>query len=218
MLYKRGLKSPLEITPQSILSAQFPFSIARLIAALHRLPGIGEKSATRLAFHLLRSPEGVARELGEAARELRTGLHYCRTCQNLTEQQLCNICASPKREAGQICVVAEPLDVVALEQAGAWHGVYHVLHGVLDPLAGIGPEQLTIAALITRVAAHPPTEIILALNPSTEGEATALYLARQLAESGVKVSRLARGLPTGAELTYADEVTLAAALAGRREY
>jgi len=198
------------------MSANFPHSVQRLIEAFSRLPGVGEKSAQRLAFHLVRSPDAVSRELGTAAMALKTDLKYCPCCRNITDAELCRVCDDSARDAQQICVVEEPLDVLAFERAGMYRGVYHVLHGALNPLDGIGPEQLTIADLVERVREQPPTEIILAMNPSTEGEATAMYLTRQLAEfESLTISRIARGLPTGSELSYADEVTLGAALSGR---
>jgi len=198
------------------MSAHFPNSIQRLIEAFSRLPGVGEKSAQRLAFHLVRSPDSVSRELGTAATELKENLKYCPRCRNITDEELCRICDDGDRDTQQVCVVEEPLDVLAFERAGVYRGVYHVLHGALNPLDGIGPEQLTIVDLVERVRTQSPEEVILAMNPSTEGEATAMYLTRQLAEFvDIRVSRIARGLPTGSELSYADEVTLGAALSGR---
>lgn len=172
----------------------------------------------RLAFHLVRSPEAKARELGEAALNLKKNLKFCSVCRNISESELCSVCADSNRDQSQICVVEEPLDALAFEQAGVYRGTYHVLQGVLSPLDGIGPEELTIANLLKRAEQSRPTEIILAMNPSTEGEATAMYLAKQLKPFSQKITRIARGLPTGSELTYADEVTLGATLKGRQVY
>lgn len=200
------------------LSEKFPASITRLIDAFAALPGIGEKTATRLAFYLVRSPGNVTRELGEAAANLKIKLQLCPCCRNITDSEKCTVCANSQRDTSQICVVEEALDVLAFEKTGSFKGIYHVLHGVLNPLDGIGPDQLTIENLIDRVRAAPPVEIILAMNPSTEGEATAMYLSKQLQPFNLKITRIARGLPTGSELSYADEVTLAAALRGRQNF
>jgi len=198
----------------------FPVSITRLIDAFAALPGIGEKTATRLVFHLIRSPQNVSRELGDAAQGLKEELKLCEKCKNITTEMRCGICEEDGRDASKICVVEEALDVLAFEKAGVWKGVYHVLHGVLNPLDGVGPESLTIADLIRRVESGGVDEIILAMNPSVEGEATAMYITKQLSEiePKIRITRLARGLPTGSELSYADEVTLSAALQGRREF
>ncbi len=197
---------------------KFPASITRLIDALSALPGIGARTAQRLVFHLVRSPDSVSQELGAAASGLKSNLQFCQICRNITEGEKCAVCIDSRRDQTQICVVAEPLDVLAFEAAGAYHGVYHVLHGVLSPLDGVGPEQLTIADFLKRIESVKPTEIILALSPSVEGEATVMYLSRQLQPFGVKLTRLARGLPTGSEVNYADELTLKAALNGRQEF
>ncbi|MFH1375423.1 MAG: recombination mediator RecR [Patescibacteria group bacterium] len=203
---------------------KFPASITRLIDAFASLPGIGEKSATRLAFHLVRSPESVAKELGEAALGLKGELKLCNKCRNIANSVICSVCEDSRRDSKKICVVEEALDVLAFEKAGVWEGVYHVLHGVLNPLDGIGPEQLTIDDLIARAEKEEPEEIILAMNPSVEGEATAMYITKQIhsaaadKRSKIKITRIARGLPTGSELSYADDVTLGAALKGRREF
>ncbi|MFA6458378.1 MAG: recombination mediator RecR [Patescibacteria group bacterium] len=196
----------------------FPSSISRMIDAFASLPGIGEKTATRLVFHLVRSPENLARELGEAATNLKKDLRLCACCRNIATSEQCEICEDTERDASQICVVEEALDVLAFEKAGAWKGSYHVLHGVLNPLEGIGPESLTIVDLLRRVERGGVTEIILAMNPSVEGEATASYITKQLQPFQIKITRIARGLPTGSELSYADEVTLAAAMKGRRDF
>ena len=196
----------------------FPASISRLIDAFASLPGIGEKTATRLAFHLVRSPESSAYELGEAAQNLKKDLRLCDCCRNIATSERCSICEDDDRDTSKICVVEEALDVLAFEKAGAWQGTYHVLHGVLSPLEGIGPESLTIADLVQRVESGGIEEIILAMNPSVEGEATAAYITKQLQPFQIKITRIARGLPTGSELSYADEITLAAALKGRRDF
>ncbi len=198
--------------------SKFPVSISRLIDAFASLPGIGEKTATRLVFHLVRSPGNSSRELGEAAQNLKEDLCLCERCKNIATSNTCGICEDTERDSQKICVVEEALDVLAFEKAGAWKGSYHVLHGVLNPLDGIGPESLTITDLLKRVESGGVEEIILAMNPSIEGEATAMYITKQLQPFQTKITRLARGLPTGSELSYADEVTLAAALQGRREF
>ena len=189
-----------------------------MIDAFASLPGIGEKTATRLVFHLVRSPENLARELGEAATSLKKDLRLCACCRNIATSEQCEICEDAERDASQICVVEEALDVLAFEKAGAWKGSYHVLHGVLNPLEGIGPESLTIVDLLRRVERGGVAEIILAMNPSVEGEATASYITKQLQPFQIKITRIARGLPTSSELSYADEVTLAAAMKGRRDF
>lgn len=196
------------------MSDKFPPSITRLIDAFRALPGIGEKSATRLAFYLVRNSDNVSRELGEAALNLKQYLQFCPKCRNITDTKICSICADERRDTSVICVVEEPIDVLAFEKSGIHKGVYHVLHGALNPLDGIGPEQLTIENLIQRVQKDKPEEIILAMNPSVEGEATAMYISKQL-PTGLRITRIARGLPTGSELSYADDVTLGAALRGR---
>ena len=197
----------------------FPASIMRLIDAFASLPGIGEKTATRLVFHLIRSPQNISHELGEASTNLKTELKLCENCKNITTSNLCGICEDSTRDISKVCVMEEALDVLAFEKAGVWKGVYHVLHGVLNPLDGIGPESLTISDLVSRVEKGGVEEIILAMNPSLEGEATAMYLTKQLQNfPQVKITRIARGLPTGSELSYADEVTLQAAMTGRREF
>jgi recombination protein RecR len=191
--------------------------VRRLIEALQRLPGIGPKTASRLAFYLLRAPATEVQELATAIAELRSRIVYCRRCQNLADSDPCAICSDPARDPHLVCVVEEPLDVVAIERTGVFHGLYHVLHGVINPVAGIGPEDLRIGALLDRLGSEAITEVLIATNPTMEGEATALYLARLLRPRGVRVTRLARGLPVGGDLEYADEITLSRALEGRRE-
>ncbi len=191
--------------------------IQRLIDSLVQLPGIGPKSASRLAFHLLRTPTDQVQELANAIGELKANIVYCRRCQNLTTTDPCTICADRNRDAKVICVVEEPLDVVAIERTGSFRGLYHVLHGVINPVEGIGPDDLRIGALMDRARVESPTEILVATNPTMEGEATGMYLARLLHPMGIRVTRLARGLPMGGDLEYADEVTLSRALEGRRD-
>jgi len=196
-----------------------PEPVQRLIDAFSRLPGVGPKTASRLTFHLLRGDETLSVELAEALAELKENTAYCQQCWNITtaDRTLCEVCAHPRRDAAVICVVEEPLDVLALERTGGFEGHYHVLHGALSPIEGIGPEDLKIAGLIERVSKGGVREVILATNPSMEGDATAMYLQQQLAGSGARVTRLARGLPVGGDLEYADQNTLLRALAGRQE-
>ena len=196
-----------------------PEPIQDLVNALSRLPGIGPKTASRLTFYLLRAPEDVARDLAEALTNLKSGTAYCQVCFNITVsgRTECEVCRSDTRDPGQICVVEEPLDVLALERTGAFAGRYHVLHGALSPIEGIGPEQLKIRELVARVRSGNVREIILATNPSVEGDYTAAYLRQQLEPLGVRLTRLARGLPVGGDLEYADQNTLLRALAGRQD-
>jgi len=196
-----------------------PESIQSLITSLERLPGIGPKSASRLAFYLLRAPEDVAQELATALSNLKANTALCPECFNIMEagRERCEICESPNREGSLICVVEEALDVLALERTGGYQGKYHVLQGVLSPIDGIGPDDLKIKQLIERVRQGKTGEVILATNPSMEGDATALYLRQNLEPLGVKVTRLARGLPVGGDLEYADQNTLLRALSGRQE-
>jgi recombination protein RecR len=190
--------------------------VADLIEAFSRLPGIGPKTASRLTFFLLREPEELALGLAEALQALRAGTVLCERCFNVAEQSPCPICADSGRDPSVICVVEEPLDVLAVERTGAFRGQYHVLHGALSPIDGVYPEKLRIVELVDRVREEKPREIILATNPSLEGENTAAYIHQQLLQSGTRVTRLARGLPVGGDLEYTDEVTLARALEGRR--
>lgn len=196
-----------------------PPPVQNLITALERLPGIGPKSASRLAFYLLRAPDEISGQLAEALLKLKSSTALCQICFNisLAEQPICEICASSRRDASVICVVEEPLDVLALERTAGYEGRYHVLHGVISPIEGIGPEDLKIRPLIKRIQAGGVREVILATNPSMEGDATALYLRQQLLPLGVQVTRLARGLPVGGDLEYADQNTLLRALSGRSE-
>jgi len=196
-----------------------PEPIQNLINALSRLPGIGPKTASRLAFFLLRSRDNLAEELAQALSQLKAGIAYCPICFNITAagRESCEICSNPARESRLICVVEDALDVVALERTGAYNGRYHVLHGALSPIEGIGPEDLRIRELMDRVRQGEVEEVILATNPSMEGDYTAAYLRQQLAPFGVRLTRLARGLPVGGDLEYADQNTLLRALSGRQE-
>lgn len=191
-------------------------AIDDLATELAKLPGIGRKTALRLTYHLLKQPTERSRKLADALLSLSERVHPCGRCHNLTEGELCAICNDPRRDASIICVVEEASDISAIERAGEFRGLYHVLGGRLSPLDGIGPENLHIEDLVRRVASDQITEVILATNPSLEGEATALYVQRQLASRPVTVSRIARGLPVGGDLEYADGVTIAQALAARR--
>ena len=191
--------------------------LENLIEQFQRLPGIGHKSAQRLAFYVLGLPEGGAEAFAQAILDARGSIHTCRVCQNLTEGELCPICADPTRDAGTICVVTDPKDLIAIERTREYHGLDQVLHGVISPLSDVGPEQLKIKELLQRVAQGDVKEIIMATNPDTEGETTALYIGRLLKPFGVKVTRLAYGVPVGGHLEFSDEVTLTRALEGRRE-
>lgn len=194
-----------------------PEPVSRLIDELSRLPGIGPKTASRLTFFLLRAPEEQPLELAEALRQLRERIALCSSCYNTTEMDPCPICSNMTRDRSLICVVEEPLDVLAIERTGEYHGLYHVLHGSISPMEGIGPEELRIRELLLRLEGGEVEEVLLATNPDLEGEATAMYLARQIMPMGVRVTRLARGLPVGGDLEYADTVTLSRALEGRQE-
>lgn len=190
--------------------------VVRLIEELSKLPGIGPKTAQRLTFFLLRSPGEQARDLAQAIIEVKEKIGFCSTCFNITESDPCRICADPARDPSVICVVEEPLDILALERTRSFKGLYHVLHGAISPMDGIGPEDLRIRELLTRLQRDTVKEVILAVNPNLEGEATGMYLSRLIAPLGVRVTRLARGLPVGGDLEYADEVTLTRALEGRQ--
>jgi recombination protein RecR len=196
-----------------------PAPIQNLIFALERLPGIGPKTASRLAFYLLRAPEDVSGQLAEALTDLKTRIAFCQECFNITSagRERCEICESSQRDGAIICVVEEPLDVLALERINAFKGKYHILQGVLSPIDGIGPDDLKIRGLLERIQRGGVKEVILATNPSMEGEATAQYLHPRLQALGVRVTRLARGLPVGGDLEYADQNTLLRALSGRQE-
>ncbi|MPZ98813.1 MAG: recombination protein RecR [Dehalococcoidia bacterium] len=193
--------------------------ITRLVEAFHRLPGIGPKSAQRLAYHVLRAPETEAKDLAEALMEVKRSIVLCERCQDLTSESPCRICLDLSRDRTSICVVEEPLDVRAIERTRGHHGLYHVLHGVISPTDGIGPEDLKIQELLARLRDIDTevSEVIVATNPNLEGEATSMYLGRLLRPLGIRVTRLARGLPAGADLEYADDVTLGRALEFRQE-
>ncbi len=191
--------------------------ISRLIRELAKLPGIGEKTASRLAFHILRAPGEYARDLAQALVEVKDKIRLCSVCMNLTEQDPCALCADARRDPSLVAVVAAPPDLYAIERTGGFRGRYHVLHGVLSPLEGIGPDDLRIKELLTRVGRGEIKEIIVATSPNVEGEATALYLAKVLRPLGVRTTRIASGLAVGGELEYADGVTIARALEARRE-
>lgn len=191
--------------------------LARLIDEFHKLPGVGPKSAQRLAYYLLRMPSQEAQALAAAIIDVKERVSLCSICQNVTEIDPCRVCADDRRDRTIICIVEEPLDILAMERSGNYQGLYHVLHGAISPMDGIGPEDLKTAELLHRLRSGEVAEIILATNPNLEGEATAMYLTRLLKPLGVRVTRLARGLPVGGDIEYADDVTLARALDGRQE-
>lgn len=191
--------------------------VARLVDEFARLPGIGPKTAQRLAFYILNAPPEVARGLAAALTEARENTRRCPVCSNLTDREPCAICADPRREPGVLCVVEQPRDVLAMEKARGFKGLYHVLHGAISPMNGVGPDELTVRELLKRLGDGQVREVIMATNPNVEGDATALYLARLVKPLGVKVTRIAHGLPVGASLEYADEITLSKSLEGRRE-
>jgi recombination protein RecR len=194
-----------------------PLPVARLIQELTKLPGIGEKTATRLALHLLRADRRDVELLSEALLKMRDETKLCSVCLGLTANDPCHLCSDPQRESDAICVIERPADLIAVERAGQFHGRYHVLHGCLAPLDGVGPEDLRIAELLRRLEDGSVREVVIATNPTIEGEATALYLARLIKPLGVRVTRIAHGLPMGADVEYADSTTLGKALEGRRE-
>ena len=191
----------------------FPDSILQLIEAFSSFPGIGKKTAQRMAFHVLRSSSNIASQLSESVINMKSKIRFCSVCNGITEDNPCKICSNPKRDESSICIVEQASDVYTFEKTNSYHGVYHVLGGVLSPLDGIGPDDLAIESLISRV--KPGYEIVIATNPSIEGEATSLYIAKLLNEQSVKVTRLARGLPMGGDLEYLDEATLMRAMEGR---
>ena len=189
--------------------------LARLVNAFSKLPGIGGKTALRLAYHVISAPEEDIRDLTLALQEIKKKIKYCTQCGNFCEGELCDICANPRRNHTQICVVKDPRDVIAMEKAESFQGVYHVLHGTISPMDGIGPDDIRIKELLNRL--DGVAEVILATNPDVEGDATAVYIARLLKPMGIKTTRIAHGIPIGGDLEYIDEVTLAKALDGRRE-
>lgn len=201
------------------MTTSLPAAVGRLIEQVSRLPGIGPKTASRLAFYLLRMPPAQARALSEALRGITEGIVHCARCHNLAESSPCPVCADPGRDAGLVCVVEEPLDVQALERTHEYRGLYHVLHGAISPVDRIGPADLRIGELVSRVRVEPIRELILATNPSLEGDATAMYVERAVraVNTDLRITRLARGLPMGGDIEYADEQTLARAMKGRSE-
>lgn len=194
----------------------FARPLAELIAQFEKLPGVGPKSAQRLAYHVLRMPEDDVRRLADALRNARSSLRFCSVCQNVSEHEVCEICADPRRDPATVCVVAEPRDIAAVERINEYRGLYHVLHGLLNPMDDVGPEDIKTRELVARMNATV-TEVIVATNPTVEGDATALYLAKLIKPLGVRVTRLAHGMPVGGELDYADSATLLSALEYRRE-
>ena len=199
------------------MASFFPPSLETLIDKFAALPGIGRKSAQRLAFHVLALPEGEAEAFAAAILEARENVHTCPVCQNLTDSDLCSICSSDRRDKSTICVVAEPRDVLSIERSREYTGVYHVLHGVLSPMSRVGPDDIRVNELLHRINAEEIAEVIMATNPDTEGDATAMYISRLLKPFDVKVTRLAYGIPVGSNLEFADDATLLRALEGRRE-
>lgn len=195
-----------------------PKSVASLIEAFEALPGIGPKTAARLTYYLLHAPEELSQKLSEAAKDLKAKTQICTVCQNITEASPCDICDDVDRDKTMLCIVEDPLDVWSIEKSGSFKGLYHVLHGVIAPLDNIGPEDLKIGELLGRLKDNEVKEIILATNPSMEGEATAMYIQRLIKPLGIKVSRIARGIPIGAEIEYADEITVRRAFEGRKDY
>jgi recombination protein RecR len=197
--------------------SRFAEPMSRLIDELKKLPGVGAKSAQRLAFHILRASDEDAEALAAAVRDVKANLRLCSVCNNITDVDPCAYCTSPTRNQRLVCVVEEPTNIAAIEKTKHFNGAFHVLHGAISPLHGIGPEQLRIANLISRVDAGTVDEVILATNPTVEGEATAVYLSQQLKPTGVKVTRIAMGIPVGSDIEYADEITMLKAMEGRRE-
>ena len=195
----------------------FPASLENLIDKFASLPGIGRKSAQRLAFHVLSLPEAEARAFADAITEAKASVHCCRICQNLTEGEICSVCASDRRDKSTICVVSEPRDVLSIERGHEYNGTYHVLHGVLSPMSHVGPDDIRIKELLVRAAQDEVREVIMATNPDTEGEATAMYISRLLKPFHIRVTRLAYGIPVGSNLEFADDATLSRAIEGRTE-
>jgi recombination protein RecR len=192
-------------------------SLARLIQELNKLPGVGPKSAQRLAYFIIRLPEEEAYALADAVTGVKQSIVFCQGCQNLTDNSPCSICADPQRNQTQICVVEDPLDILSLERTRCYRGLYHVLHGAISPINGVGPDQLKLKELLTRLTGDEVTELVIATNPTLEGEATAMYIRRYLAHTNIKVTHLARGLPVGGSLEYTDDLTLSRAFQGRQE-
>lgn len=199
------------------MSKAIPEPVTKLIDAFSRLPGVGPKTASRLTYYLLRAPDDVSLKLSDALRDLKAQTRFCSVCYNITVEDPCQICNDPRRDHHLIAVVEEPLDVLAIERTGSYDGVYHVLHGAISPVNGIGPDDLRIKEMVRRVQEDGALEVIVATNPGLEGDATAMFIQRELTGKGVKVTRLARGLPVGGDLEYVDSVTLTRALQGRGE-
>ncbi|RMF79779.1 MAG: recombination protein RecR [Chloroflexi bacterium] len=199
------------------MSKAIPEPVTNLIEAFSRLPGIGPKTASRLTYYLLRTPDDITLQLADALRDLKAETRFCSVCYNITVDDPCAICSDAQRDAETIAVVEEPLDVLALERTGVYQGRYHVLHGAISPVNGIGPDELKIRELVQRVVQEHILEVIIATNPGLEGDATAMYIQRELTGKGVKLTRLARGLPVGSDIEYADSVTVTRALQGRSE-
>ncbi len=197
--------------------SRFAEPMARLIEELKKLPGIGSKSAQRLAFYILRSSNEDAESLAAAVRDVKANLRLCSICNNITDIDPCAYCSSPTRNQRQVCVVEEPTNIASIEKTKHFNGTYHVLHGSISPLHGVGPEQLRISNLLSRVASSQVDEVIIATNPTVEGEATAVYLSQQLKRPGVKITRIAMGIPVGSDIEYADEITMLKAMEGRHE-
>ena len=196
----------------------YPKSIVRLINLLSELPGIGRKSATRMAFHILHAPKAYGNDLSDAIRAVKEKLRLCEKCFNLSDEPMCAICRNPKRDNQVLCVVETPSDLIAIEQTAAYQGLYHVLHGSIDPIQGMGPEKLKIDALIERIKREPIREIILATNPNASGTATALYLRKRLQPFNIRITRLAQGIPVGGDIEFVDSQTLVASLKQRLEF
>ena len=192
--------------------------LARLIQELNRLPGIGPKSAQRLAYHIIRLPTQEAYDLSEAIQSVKQKIIFCEECQNLTDKSPCMICSNPQRQRNLICAVEDPLDVLALEKTRCYNGLYHVLHGVISPMNGIGPDQIKLKELFSRLSSNDITELVLATNPTLEGEATSMYISRYLGSTNVRLTHLARGIPIGGSLEYSDSLTLSRAFQGRQQF
>ena len=204
-------------SPENTNSSTAP-AVSRLIDQFNKLPGIGPKTAQRIAYYLIRMPAQEALDLAEIIGSVKNRIVFCTTCQNIAESDPCNLCANPARDHSRICVVQEPLDVLSLDKIGIFNGLYHVLNGVIDPMSNIGPEDLKISELLARIHHNSPQEIIFATNTTVEGEATAMYLSKLIQPLGPRVTRLARGLPAGGDLEYADDLTLTRAFEGRQDF
>ncbi|MCH2531589.1 MAG: recombination mediator RecR [Dehalococcoidia bacterium] len=204
-------------SPENTNSSTAP-AVSRLIDQFNKLPGIGPKTAQRIAYYLIRMPAQEALDLAEIIGSVKNRIVFCTTCQNIAESDPCNLCANPARDHSRICVVQEPLDVLSLDKIGIFNGLYHVLNGVIDPMSNIGPEDLKISELLERIHHNSPQEIIIATNTTVEGEATAMYLSKLIQPLGPRVTRLARGLPAGGDLEYADDLTLTRAFEGRQDF